>query len=208
MKLSTLRCSFGSIQSSGLNVPSEPSPRGINPAILHGKSETSKVSTRPKPFSPAMRRRQLVSTPQPSGDTMPSPVMTTRRIKAARHAREDARASRRRRFFQEFHGVPNRDDRLGGIVGNLDAELFLESHDEFDGVEGIGAQIVDEIGIVGDLVGFDSKVLDHDFLHALGNIAHLFIPSLRFLETGPLSLARRILREQSSGTSRQLPAGW
>jgi hypothetical protein len=31
---------------------------------------------------------------------------------------------------------------------------------------------------------------------------------LRFLETGPLSLARRILREQSSGTSRQLPAGW
>jgi hypothetical protein len=32
MKSSTLRCSFGSIQSSGLKLPSLPSPRGISQA--------------------------------------------------------------------------------------------------------------------------------------------------------------------------------
>src|SRR5438067_770847 len=47
-------------------------------AILHGRSETSKLSTLLAPLSPASRRRQLVSTPQPSGVTMPTPVMTTR----------------------------------------------------------------------------------------------------------------------------------
>src|ERR1051326_8063057 len=49
-------------------------------AILHGRSETSKLSTLLAPLSPARRRRQLVSTPQPSGVTIPTPVMTTRLI--------------------------------------------------------------------------------------------------------------------------------
>src|SRR5947209_6293740 len=175
MKSSTLRCSFGSIHLSGLKVPSEPSPRGMIPAILQGKSDTSKVSTRPKPFSPATSRRQFVSTPQPSGDTMPSPVTTTLRIRSAHSAR--AQRSRSRRLFQELHRIANGDDRLGRIVRNLDTEFFLESHDELDRVERIRAKIIDKICVVGDLVGFDAKMLDHDFLHALGNIAHLFIPS-------------------------------
>ena len=44
MKSSTLRCSLGSIQSSGWNASSAP-PRGTCPAIWHGRSETSKFST-------------------------------------------------------------------------------------------------------------------------------------------------------------------
>src|SRR5436309_5521580 len=177
MKSSTLRCSFRSIHESAWKVPSDPSPRGIIPAILHGRSETSNVSTRPKPFSPAISRRQFVSTPQPSGDTMPSPVTTTLRIGPVLKTRGRRRASRSRGLFQELHRIADGDDRLGGIIRDFDTELFLERHDEFDRVERIGTKIVDEICIVGHLVGFDAKVLDHDLLHALGNIAHLFIPS-------------------------------
>src|SRR5262249_5174265 len=49
-------------------------------AIFDGRSETSKLSILRAPLSPASRRRQLVSTPQPSGVTIPIPVTTTRRI--------------------------------------------------------------------------------------------------------------------------------
>src|SRR5262249_22594821 len=80
MKSSTLRCSLGSIQWSGLKLPFEPSPRGTWQAIFAGKSATSKVSMRLAPLSPLMRRCQVGSTPQASGVTMPSPVTTTRLI--------------------------------------------------------------------------------------------------------------------------------
>src|SRR5215470_6765273 len=78
MKSSTLRCSFGSIQSVGLYVPLLPSPRGIMHAICAGRSDTSKVSTLRAPLSPAINRRHVASTPQPSGVTIPMPVTTTR----------------------------------------------------------------------------------------------------------------------------------
>src|SRR6476469_8507580 len=80
MKSSTLRCSFGSIHWSGLKLSLEPSPRGTWQAILAGRSETSNVSMRRAPLSPLISRRQVGSTPQASGVTMPSPVTTTRLI--------------------------------------------------------------------------------------------------------------------------------
>src|SRR3954468_17785747 len=47
-------------------------------------SDTSKVSILRAPLSAAIRRDQLVSTPQPSGVTTPRPVTTTRLIILAR----------------------------------------------------------------------------------------------------------------------------
>lgn len=32
------------------------------------------------------------------------------------------------------------------LIGNLDAELLLNCHDDLDGVEAIEAQVVDEVG--------------------------------------------------------------
>src|SRR5690606_29123145 len=83
---STLRCSFGSIQSLGLKVPFEPSPRGTKQAIWQDRSETSNSSTRRAPLCPARRRDQVASTPHPSGVTRPTPVMTTRRMPNPRAA--------------------------------------------------------------------------------------------------------------------------
>src|SRR5262245_21054765 len=196
MKSSTLRCSFGSIQWSGLKLPFEPSPRGTWQAIFAGKSETSKVSMRLAPLSPLMSRCQVGSTPQASGVTMPSPVTTTRLIfgSLARgqyhilpppRGRQDnlpiaetARVAPQIAalalcvFFKEFNGVADRQDGLGGVIRDLATEFFLERHDEFDRVEAVGPEIVDEACVLGHLFGFDAQMLHDDLFHPLANITH------------------------------------
>src|SRR5215468_4407607 len=79
IKSSTLRCSLGSIQSSGLNLPSLSGPRGTKQPIWQERSSTGNSSMRRAPLLPAISRDQLASTPQASGVTSPRPVMTTRR---------------------------------------------------------------------------------------------------------------------------------
>src|SRR6266851_1498542 len=74
--------------------------------------------------------------------------------------------------FDELHGVFHGDDLLCSVVGDLAAELLFERHDQFDGVEAVGAQIVNETGIVRDLGLVDAQVLHHDLLYPLGDIAH------------------------------------
>jgi len=80
MKSSTLRRSFGAIQSSGLNVPSVPSPYGTSQAYLVATRSGSNRVIGPAPDWPSRIRVQLSSTPLASGVTIPSPVTTTRRI--------------------------------------------------------------------------------------------------------------------------------
>ncbi len=36
-------------------------------------------------------------------------------------------------------------DGVGILVGDLDAELLLDGHDDFDGVEGVKAEVVGEV---------------------------------------------------------------
>src|SRR6201999_74422 len=68
------------------------------------------------------------------------------------------------------------------IVGNFAAELFLERHDELDGIERISAEIVDEARPLGDLVGLDTQMFHDDLLPPVANVTHL-INLVRF-ETG------------------------
>src|SRR5688572_4906636 len=75
--------------------------------------------------------------------------------------------------------VIDRRDLLGGVVGNLDSELLLEGHDQFDDVEAVRAEIIDEARFLGDLLGLDAKMLDDDLLHAVGGLAHI-LPFLGF----------------------------
>ena len=62
-------------------------------------------------------------------------------------------------------------DLFRRIVRDFDAEFFFERHHQFDDVEAVGAQIVDEARFLGDLVGFDTQMLDDDFLNLFGRIA-------------------------------------
>jgi hypothetical protein len=72
-------------------------------------------------------------------------------------------------FLEELDGVADGDDGLGGVVRDLDVELFLEGHHELDGIEAVGPEIVDEVCVLGHLVGLDAEVLDHDLLHAVSD---------------------------------------
>src|SRR5450631_2225573 len=75
-------------------------------------------------------------------------------------------------LFEEFDRIADGQDRFGGIVGNLAAEFLFESHHELDGVETIGAKIVDETRLLGHLVGFYPEVLHDDLFYPLANITH------------------------------------
>src|ERR1700756_479812 len=191
MKSSTLRWSFGSIHWSGLKVPLLPSPRGTRQAILHGRSETSKLTIFLAPLSPLRMRFQVGSTPHARGDTMPRPVTTTRLISST-PAREwrvhntkpanrghgssglasRAEASALCVLFKKFRGVADGQNCLGGVVGDLATELFLKCHDELDGIEAISAEVVNEARGVDHFLGFNTKVFDHDLLNPFANLTH------------------------------------
>src|SRR5687767_3968381 len=148
---------------------------------------------RPAPLFEAIMFFQLVSMSPPKGETIPRPVTTTRRIP---DSLKDERPPGRGRgaviscsarssqagggsrgsglvLIDIGDGVVDGSDLLGRVVGNLDAELFLEGHDQFDDVEAVRAEIVDEARFFGDLFGLDAKMLDDDFLHAIGGLAHI-----------------------------------
>ena len=82
-------------------------------------------------------------------------------------------------FSRNLIASPTVDDRLGLIVGNLDAEFLLERHDQLNRVERIRAQIVDEIRVFDDLIGVDAEMLDNNLLHALSDIAHFLFSFVR-----------------------------
>jgi hypothetical protein len=73
----------------------------------------------------------------------------------------------------ELHRIAVGLDGFRGIVRDLDAEFLLERHHQLDGIEAVGAEIVDERGALGDLVLLDAQVLHHDLFDALCDIAHL-----------------------------------
>src|SRR3984893_16667019 len=192
IKSSTLRWSFGSIHWSGLNVPPLPSPRGTTQAIRLVRSDTSNVSIFLAPLSLLRMRFQVGSTPQPSGDTMPRPVTTTRLISST--PAHDSRPTTRNRWtarprplrllqyragalalrvlFEKFCGVADGQNRLRGVIGNFAAEFFFKCHHEFDGIEAVSAEVVNKAGIVDHFFRFDTKVFDHDLLNSLANLTH------------------------------------
>src|SRR3984885_9870831 len=190
MKSSTLRWSFGSIHWSGLKLPSLPSPRGTTQAMRLVKSDTSNVSIWRAPLSLLRIRFQVGSMPQPSGDTMPRPVTTTRlisitpvpdarpttrsrwtaRSRPVRLRQYRAGASAFRVLFEKFGGVSNGQNCFRGIVGNFTAEFFFERHHQLDGIEAVGAEVVNEARVVDHFFGLDTRVFDHDLLNSLANL--------------------------------------
>jgi hypothetical protein len=79
-------------------------------------------------------------------------------------------------FFEKLHRIADGHDRLRLIVRDFNAELFLKSHDKLNRVERIGAKVVNEIGVIDHLVGFNAQMLDNNLLYALSDIAHFVRP--------------------------------
>jgi hypothetical protein len=87
----------------------------------------------------------------------------------------------------EFSGVAKCLNGFSGVVRDLDAELFFESHDQLNSVEAVCAQIVDEAGLFDHFVFFNAKMLDDDFFNAVRDIAHEIFP---FLQAGAFVCCR------------------
>src|SRR5258708_22463113 len=92
------------------------------------------------PDSAVTRRRQTCSTPNPKGQTIPMPVTTTRRMVG--FLSRGPLASLLFLLFDVVDRVFDGGYFLGLLLGDFDAEGFLEGHHEFDRVEAVRAQIV------------------------------------------------------------------
>ena len=71
---------------------------------------------------------------------------------------------------------------LGFLVGNFDAEFLFKRHDQLDGVERIGAEVVNERCIRSHFFFVDAQLLHDNALHLVGNghesLPHMYIPPL------------------------------
>src|SRR5437588_13121919 len=144
------------------------------------------------PDLPARMAAQVISVPCPKGVIRPIPVTTTRRMPVLKRGQSsngggpqrktaEARVGPRpggpktlsrirglsaQSLLNELHGVAHRLDVLGCVVRDFDIELLLESHDQLDVVEAVGAQVVDEAGLLGHLLRIGVQVLDNDLTDA------------------------------------------
>src|SRR5436190_13010355 len=80
--------------------------------------------------------------------------------------------------FDEADRILHRHDLLGRVIRDLAPELLLESHHQLDGVEAVGAQIVDEAGVFGHLRFVDAQMLDDDLLDPISDVTHPFLSSV------------------------------
>src|SRR5436190_21610922 len=119
------------------------------------------------PLLPARIASQFACVPMPSGDTSPTPVTTTRLLN-----RPPTLPGLKTRLLlplgvrlDVLDGFLHARDLLGVLVRNLDPELFLEGHHELDGVERVGAEVVDERGVRRDFLFVNPELLHDDALH-------------------------------------------
>src|SRR4051812_24205104 len=210
MNGSTCRCVLWSTRFAG-SKPYSWSAGFTSQAMRHFWSLASKWVIGPAPLFDARMFFQVVSTSAPSGVTRPRPVTTTRRIfsifssktnglpigsgsRSCRHTALLGGSQRTRSalvLVDIVDRVVNGRDLLRGVVRNLDSELFLESHHQLDDVEAVGAEIVDEAGVFGHLVGLDSQMFDDDLLHPIGGLAHVTLPPFSFCAALAMPLAPR-----------------
>src|SRR5215470_11412824 len=64
------------------------------------------------------------------------------------------------------------------FVGNLDSELFFKAHDQLDGVERIGAEVIDESRVWCYFILIHAELIDDNLFYFLLNllIGHSFAP--------------------------------
>src|SRR5688572_28196158 len=131
-------------------------------------AEASKLVIGPIPIRPAHKASQFASVPIPTEEIRPTPVMTTRRVKS----RPVLLLLGVR--FDVAHRVLDARDLLGILVGDLDAEFLFERHDQFNGIEGIGPQVVHERRIGRHFVFVHAELFHDDFLYLICN-GHSFL---------------------------------
>src|SRR6478672_5006755 len=119
---------------------------------------------RAAPEVPASSALQVESTSVPTGVTRPRPVTTTRCGKLLPDL-----------LVEVVHGIPHRAELLRVLVRDVDVELLLERHHELHRVQAVGAEILHEAGLAGELLALDAQLLDDDVLDLLFDVAHVVL---------------------------------
>src|SRR5207302_404624 len=152
-------CRYGSRRrASFLSTYLSGSKLRTSPAMRVGKSVASNLEIGPIPDFPCLSPDQNSSVLLPSGVSAPSPVMTTRRSSIRPPSGI---------VLDVLDGVADRHDLLGVLVRDLDVEVLLQGHDELDRIEGVGAQVLDELRVRVDVFLVDPELFDDDLLHLL-----------------------------------------
>src|SRR6185312_10721360 len=157
MKRPILRASFLSIKLSG-------SKFLTSAAMVQAKPVVSKPVICATPLLPASRFVQTSGLVLPTPQIRPIPVTTTLRLKLLLAAF--------RVCVDVVDGILDRLDLLGFFVGDLDIEGLLEGHHEFDGVEGVGAEVVHERRIGSNFAFIHAKLFHDDLLYLLIYCGH------------------------------------
>src|SRR5438105_277246 len=166
MKRSMRRASFGDMYGAT-------SKFFTSPAIWLARRDGSKRVMRVMPPLPARAAAHACATLLPMGLTMPRPVRTTLRRLTSREA-----ASGLGVRLDVIDGLLHGGDLLCLLVGNLGLELLFQRHDELHRIKRIGAQIIDERGIVLDLRLVHAELLGDDLLdRLLDALRHRLSPS-------------------------------
>src|SRR5689334_17299012 len=109
------------------------------------------------------------------------PVTTTRRFTGGSSLRRfapslgirPAQSLRARQLLvQVADGVTNRTELFGILVRDVDVELLLELHDQLDDIETVGAEVLDEAGLVGELLALHPELLLDDVTDLLSVVGH------------------------------------
>src|SRR5215211_2104669 len=116
------------------------------------------------PGVPASSAVQVESTSVPTGVTSPRPVTTTRCAKLLSDL-----------LVEIIHGIADGPKLLGVLVRDIDVEFLLERHDQLDGVEAVGAEVLHETRLAGELLALDAELLDDDILDLLFDVAHVVL---------------------------------
>src|SRR5262249_47082033 len=128
----------------------------------------------PTPDWPSQMARQYSGTEFPRGVTAPNPVTTTRGLPPSAPITSPPPPMVPRKpggglgvFLDVLDRVTHRGDLLRVLVRDLDVELLLERHHELHRVQGVGAEILDELRGRNDVVLLDTELLDDDCLDTL-----------------------------------------
>ena len=71
-------------------------------------------------------------------------------------------------------GLLNCGNFFGVLVRDFSLEFLFECHDQFNRVQRVCTQIVDERGVIGDFFFFDAQLFGHDLLNLLLNCTHRY----------------------------------
>src|SRR5437763_1047595 len=134
------------------------------------------------PLSPAHRRSHITSTLSLSDVITPSPVTTTRRLlmswfvvscqvsvvgEGARVFTNNLQLTTNNFLFARMlldvvDRLADGLDLFGFLIGDRQLKLVLELHDQLDGIQRVGVEVVDEVGFAGDLALVHSHLLADD----------------------------------------------